>query len=170
MRNFPTSNFTSSQNGTEVSFTNSSANATSYLWNFGDGNTSTATNPVHVYAAIGDYDVTLSAINPCKTIDKTSSVMLVSGSVEATGLEQFSISPNPNQGEFKISISTQHPVDAMISLLDPTGKQIIAPVALAIPQGTKIFSFGKPNLAAGIYQVLVQTATGNAAFNVTVVK
>lgn len=33
----------------------------SYLWNFGDGATSTEANPSHVYAASGDYTVTLTA-------------------------------------------------------------------------------------------------------------
>lgn len=31
-----------------------------YLWDFGDGNTSTATNPVHSYATDGNYTVTLT--------------------------------------------------------------------------------------------------------------
>lgn len=36
---------------------------TSWLWNFGDGGTSTAQNPMHTYAANGVYDVTLTATN-----------------------------------------------------------------------------------------------------------
>lgn len=43
-------------------FTNTSSGATSYSWNFGDGSsTSTATNPSHTYAAVGAYNVTLTA-------------------------------------------------------------------------------------------------------------
>ncbi|MFN7974689.1 MAG: PKD domain-containing protein [Acidobacteriota bacterium] len=38
-------------------------NATSYLWDFGDGNTSNAANPSHTYAANGGYLVTLTATN-----------------------------------------------------------------------------------------------------------
>lgn len=34
-----------------------------YLWDFGDGNTSTETNPSHLYTAEGDYTVTLTAQN-----------------------------------------------------------------------------------------------------------
>lgn len=51
----------------EVSFTNYSQNATSYLWNFGDGETSTETDPVHTYAASGDYSVKLTASNSAGT-------------------------------------------------------------------------------------------------------
>ena len=44
----------------QVTFTNKSMNGVSYLWNFGDGTTSTETNPVHTYANAGNYTVTLS--------------------------------------------------------------------------------------------------------------
>ena len=44
---------------TEVRFDNLSRWAASSLWNFGDGYTSTETNPVHVYADPGVYTVTL---------------------------------------------------------------------------------------------------------------
>ncbi len=37
--------------------------ATSWLWDFGDGNTSTDPNPVHVYSSLGTYDVTLTVQN-----------------------------------------------------------------------------------------------------------
>lgn len=46
-----------------VTFTNTSADATSYSWDFGDQETSTDENPVHTYAAYGDYDVRLTATN-----------------------------------------------------------------------------------------------------------
>ena len=47
----------------EISFTNFSQKATSYSWNFGDGNTSTEVNPVHTYATVGNYTVVLTASN-----------------------------------------------------------------------------------------------------------
>jgi PKD repeat protein len=53
----------STDNFLEVTFTNFSQNATSYNWNFGDGQNSTDVNPVHVYATAGKYDVVLTAMN-----------------------------------------------------------------------------------------------------------
>ena len=44
----------------QVSFTNKSMNGITYLWDFGDGTTSTEINPVHTYTEEGDYTVTLS--------------------------------------------------------------------------------------------------------------
>jgi len=47
----------------QVAFTNYSQNATTYSWAFGDGETSTEMNPVHVYAEAGMYTVALTAAN-----------------------------------------------------------------------------------------------------------
>ena len=47
-----------------VAFTDASTNTpTSWLWDFGDGSTSTAQNPTHTYATIDEYTVSLIATN-----------------------------------------------------------------------------------------------------------
>jgi cobaltochelatase CobN len=46
-----------------VAFTDESTNATSWLWDFGDGENSTQQNPIHVYDSVGTYSVTLTATN-----------------------------------------------------------------------------------------------------------
>lgn len=47
-----------------VNFTNQSLYATQYLWDFGDGNSSTEINPVYTYSSEGSYTVTLIATGP----------------------------------------------------------------------------------------------------------
>ncbi len=64
----PTANFTGTNASTcsvpaTVNFTNTSTGATSYLWNFGNGSTSTAINPNKLYTVSGTYTVTLIATN-----------------------------------------------------------------------------------------------------------
>lgn len=49
----------------KLTFQNKSTFATSYSWNFGDGNTSTQASPVHTYAQPGKYKVTFTASNSC---------------------------------------------------------------------------------------------------------
>ncbi len=51
------------QENTPVQFTNLSTGAVSYLWNFGDGDTSTLVNPFHQYNATGTYLAELIAFN-----------------------------------------------------------------------------------------------------------
>jgi serine protease len=60
----PTADFTFAVNNYTVTFTDQSSDSdgtiVSWLWNFGDGNTSTAQNPVHTYATDGAYNVSLT--------------------------------------------------------------------------------------------------------------
>ncbi|MGK7390082.1 MAG: PKD domain-containing protein [Candidatus Cyclobacteriaceae bacterium M2_1C_046] len=60
----PDASFTYVADAREVTFTNTSTDATSYSWDFGDGNTSTEENPVHVYDSYGTYTVVLTATGP----------------------------------------------------------------------------------------------------------
>ncbi|MCE7955919.1 MAG: PKD domain-containing protein [Bacteroidetes bacterium CHB6] len=46
-----------------MNFTNNSTNAVSYLWNFGNGNTSTQANPTYTYYGAGNFTATLIATN-----------------------------------------------------------------------------------------------------------
>ncbi len=60
----PTAAFSAEVNCLEVLFSSNSQNEpTSWLWDFGDGNTSTGENPVHTYAAAGTYTVKLTVQN-----------------------------------------------------------------------------------------------------------
>jgi endonuclease/exonuclease/phosphatase family metal-dependent hydrolase len=53
--------------GEVVHFTNNSQRASSYSWDFGDGNSSTETNPTHSYTKSGSYTIVLTAKNDDKT-------------------------------------------------------------------------------------------------------
>lgn len=56
--------------GTMINFTGSAAGATTYSWNFGDGNTSSLINPSDIYPSPGTYIVTFSATaNGCSATD-----------------------------------------------------------------------------------------------------
>ena len=55
-----------------VNFTNATTNATNYLWNFGDGFTSTDAEPMHEYTTEGTFTVTLFAtVGSCADSDST---------------------------------------------------------------------------------------------------
>src|SRR5690349_5739907 len=50
-----------------VNFINTSSNATTYLWSFGDGGTSTSPNPTHNYTLPGTFPLTLKVTGPYGT-------------------------------------------------------------------------------------------------------
>jgi hypothetical protein len=57
----PVADFTVTVDGLVATFTNASTDATTYVWDFGDGQTSTEASPVHTYADYGLYSVELTA-------------------------------------------------------------------------------------------------------------
>ncbi|HXC03626.1 MAG TPA: PKD domain-containing protein [Bacteroidia bacterium] len=63
-----------------VTFTNASTGGTSYSWSFGDGGSSVAQNPVHIYNSAGPFTVKLVVTNAngCKdSISKTNLVQVL---------------------------------------------------------------------------------------------
>jgi PKD repeat protein len=54
-----------------IELENKSLNATTFLWNFDDGNISSSPNPVHVYTKEDDYTIKLFAFNAEDCIDST---------------------------------------------------------------------------------------------------
>lgn len=98
----PTAAFDVTTNGNAVTFNSSSMNATSLLWNFGDGNTGTGQSPTHTYAAGGVYNVTLNASNAFCSRSVTEVVSVGSTSVEELRALGIKVFPNPVKNELFI--------------------------------------------------------------------
>ncbi len=94
----PEGNFIWSTNLDTVSFINQSSNASSYSWDFGDGNTDNSFQPTHVYASPGIYTVTLTVNNGCgpNTISKDVTVGMVG--IKNNLISNVKAYPNPNNG------------------------------------------------------------------------
>ena len=80
--------------GTTVQFTDDTRNgpATSWLWDFGDGNTSTLPSPAHTYTTPGTFDVTLTVSN-------------ANGSESRTRTSYIQITARPPQTEFTADVT-----------------------------------------------------------------
>jgi PKD repeat protein len=59
-----------------IVFLNNSQNANAYLWRFGDGDSTTITNPTHTYNEHGNYLVSLTAKNTATNRSNTMTRML----------------------------------------------------------------------------------------------
>lgn len=103
----PVVNFTSNSNYLATTFTNTSTNSNSYLWDFGDGNTSTETHPTHIFEEEGSYTVCLTAFGICDTITNCNTIIVVensSGLSEEERMESILVFPNPSKE--KVTIRT----------------------------------------------------------------
>ena len=72
----------------ELKFSNHSANAQSYLWHFGDGNSSMDFEPIHNYNAVGTYEVNLVAYNGSCTDTSKKSVVVENNAVGIYEVEE----------------------------------------------------------------------------------
>ena len=65
------------QENRAAAFTNTSENATNFVWDFGDGNTSTQRNPTNIYAAGGQFIVELTASNSAGASDTATETITI---------------------------------------------------------------------------------------------
>lgn len=94
----PTASFAANTISTsDVSFINTSTNAISYAWNFGDGTQSTSENPTHTYSGNGVYTVQLVATsaNGCQNTTTQTVTMDQLGLDLNTANASIQVYPNP---------------------------------------------------------------------------
>lgn len=117
-------------------FANSSVNAQSILWNFGDGKTSTASSPVHTYDSSGVYTITLVATNPnsCNKIDSAKRSIYV-GIMPIADFSFAPIIPVTNMPVQFTNLS-QNAVSYLWAFGDGSGSTIVNPSHLYKKTGT----------------------------------
>jgi len=116
----PTAGFTYIVNGNIVQFTSTSTNATSYLWEFGDGSTAAQANPAHYYSTAGSYTVNHYARNECDTVMYTTTVGITTVIEESD--THFRLWPNPAADVLQISFDREIP--AYIRIVNMQGQEI----------------------------------------------
>lgn len=117
----PVADFSFTAQTNQLTFENESQAATEYLWDFGDGYTSTEENPTHAYAAIGSYTVTLIA-KRCGLAD-TSEQLIVINVLATPSIEASSVSMYPNPVGDQLQIRASGITE--VRLLDLTGRIIL---------------------------------------------
>jgi len=99
---------TSGKTPLSISFTDQSTGSpTSWKWVFGDGNTSTDKNPVHIFNKSGLYSVTLTAGNEKGSNALTKTGYIAVSSTLKTPVSKFSASPTSGKGPLNVSFTDQ---------------------------------------------------------------
>jgi len=75
----PIAGFTETVNAPGLILTNTSTNASTYLWDFGDGYTTNTHSPTHIYGSGGYYNVCLTAINNCGSQQACKTIYINTG-------------------------------------------------------------------------------------------
>lgn len=87
---YPDADFTYSSSGNQVTFSHPTTSTAKYLWQYGDGHTDTAANPVHTYASSGTYTVSHTAYTNCFTETVKETISLY-----RTGIENINANISP---------------------------------------------------------------------------
>ena len=135
-----------------ITFTNTSANTTSRVWNFGDGTTDYTDAVIsHTYTQAGTYDVSLIVFHGMCSDTMTVTVEVIN----STGIEpllnevDFSVFPNPTNG--MITLSTSHQQTLYYGVQDIYGREIISTAEFS-----KKAELDLSDLSPGIYLVVIE--------------
>jgi len=124
-----------------VQFTNTSLNSDSFLWNFGDGETSIDENPLHTYTDAGAYNVSLTAnnLNCSGMISHEVMVPLVS------------IDQNQENSQLKVF---PNPANNVISIFVPENIRNKSTLFIYNSMGSLVKEISVRNSSAGQYLML----------------
>ena len=126
VNSLPVPNFGYTASNLFFSFSDSSTNAVSWLWDFGDGNLSTNQNPTYTYSTEGTYKVCLTITDApgCKDSTCKSVDAVTTGIEESQYSETLSIYPNPYTGQTQIAYSLTQKRDVMLEVYNLLGEKI----------------------------------------------
>lgn len=152
----PTAGFTFTISGKTVNFTNTSTGATSFLWRFDDGNTSSETNPSHTYANTDLRHVCLDATNGSNCSFTTCVDILFTGIKDISKQSQWEVFPDPVTDNLFIRTKSGNLTVESIEIFDLLGKSAIAETFEHKQVNT--IQMNVSTLAKGMYFLKVKTA------------
>jgi uncharacterized delta-60 repeat protein len=163
-----TASFAYSTDGQEVIFSDSSANADSWYWDFGDGNTSVLQNPQHIYSSPGEYEVCLIVTDSCTADTICETITLLSTAVsEILPFSQFVISPNPFSIKTTIKFYQMEYGRCEISIFDLQGRKMKTITEGIYEAGNHSLDFYGNDFTPGVYLVHFEAADKSSIIKIT---
>jgi PKD repeat protein len=160
--------------GTTVNFWDMSlGQPTSWLWDFGDGNISTDSNPSHTYAVPGVYMVTLTVTTSNCTSSLTVEVDLTTATFmpmaafansstsidESTSfVESVNLYPNPATTNVNVNVSLAESKEVEITINDVTGREYYIEKHTLMP-GKNTVQISINNLPPSYYFIKILSET-----------
>lgn len=158
--------------GASAVFVNTSTNADTYEWDFGDGNSSTDASPWHTYTVEGYFSVFLYATNStCGTDTLTipgyihvTNPLVIS---ETSADNSIYASPNPFSHSLSLYVKPENKITSVIKITDITGKtvSVISPEKQDHDIDLSIYI---KNLSKGYYNLVFES--GDKHFRIPVIR
>jgi PKD domain/Secretion system C-terminal sorting domain len=157
-------------NDHEVAFTGTTAGATSYHWDFGDGSTSSEENPTHTYAgSVGAIDVTLTVTSARGCVSETTTTVGLTATKEVAGLSALKVFPNPTSGLASVEFMLKNQMEMTVQLLDLNGR-VVRSANGEFRAGFNRHSIDANELNTGIYFLRLLAADGQQTVRLSVIK
>lgn len=144
--------FTWGSDGLVAFFNDTSYNATTYYWDFGDGGFSELQNPIYFYSQPGQYEVCLISSNSCSVDTACQNISVGSSGIKEMNNDHLiSFGPNPafNQLEILFKVS----FDGQLTLFNQYGLQVKLN-SVQLDKGQKAV-LDTSRLPSGIYFLLL---------------
>ncbi len=161
----PVASFTHTTGGlNDAYFTNTTVGGTTFSWNFGDGTSAFASNPSHIYAAAGNYFVTLIVTTAGGCSDTISKLI----NVGTAGLDEvvqsndlnLIVYPNPSKGLFNVEFNSNESASTL-TISNLLGEVILKKEILQSSNGNFDTQIDLSNYPNGIYLIDLHAANQN---------
>ena len=165
----PVALFSITNAGTLQFFVDASQNQpTQWLWNFGDGNTSTQQNPLHLFPGNGIFTVCLIASNACgaDTICQNAVVGMVA-TLEPPAVDFFNAMPNPVKDELTVVAEALSPEITSVSLANLQGQTVFFQ-KWQIGEGRNTLKFPIQEFPPGMYLLILQGEKGRNVLKILI--
>jgi Zn-dependent metalloprotease len=167
----PTAAFTTSNNLNTYTFTDASTGATSWFWDFGDGNTTTGQGPqVHTYTAAGTYIVMLIVSNGQCPDTAYFTVTIPVGIEEHQNISALTIYPNPASSLVNVEWYQNKQENISIQIVDQLGQEVYSENAASIKTGIHSVNISVNQFADGVYFLKMQGDNSGIVKKITIMK
>jgi PKD repeat protein len=144
-------------NGGTVSFTDLSTNASNWLWDFGDGNTSTQQNPTHTYSPVGNYTATLT-VNGQIGCPAENEIDALVGISEAEKGQSIQLIPNPANDDVTVTFANTLEENTQLDLYASDGRIV---KSITMVRGTNQARLTIADLENALYWVVLNPTSDN---------
>ncbi|MBT6514334.1 MAG: T9SS type A sorting domain-containing protein [Crocinitomicaceae bacterium] len=148
-----------------LTLSNTSAHASSYYWDFGDGYSSSDSNPWHTYTVADQYAVVLTAYSASCGNDTDSVIVHVFnplGLVKNPIEFDYQLSPNPTSGEMTLTVNSPISEIILYRIFDSKGAiSYQKEVKLKVGNNQIRLNFKEFNLAKGQYLFSFSCSSGH---------